>query len=186
MDDFVLTVNKRLKEAALGDKESVRLLYETVGGHLYYVAFRYLEDEEKAKDVTSEFWSDIYEIAAKFTLSFNGYAYLKRIMVNRSLDYIRKHKREVPLTDGIIEAYERANPVDDGFEGQELNEAVRRGLATLSPTEKKIVYMVFWENATIREIAKTLNTSKSAADRAKQAAIKKLKDYLTAEGWDND
>lgn len=56
----------------------------------------------------------------------------------------------------------------------------------LNDTEKMIIYMIYWEEKTIRDCAKIIKISKSQVSRIKRAACEKLKGILQEDGWDKD
>jgi len=184
-----LQIENCLKNIAKGDISYVDNLYDLVQSNLYFIALKYLKDEQKAEDLLSDFWCDIVKYSKKYIFTLNAYSYLCKIVTNMALIRLRKDnvilKNNVQLTVEFIDKYEdiKFDAADEEIK-RELSLCLKKGFTLLSKEEKLIIYLTYWEEKTIRECAKEMGVSKSTAGRLKAAAIDKLKAILMAEGWD--
>lgn len=185
-----IQIDNCLKNIAKGNTSYVNDLYDLAQANLYFIALRYLRDEKKAEDLLADFWGDIVKISKKYVFSVNSYSYLCKVLTNMALARLRKDKEviehEVQLTKEFLDRYETIRFDDFSHEKQiqELGVSLKKGFALLNNEEKKIIYLIFWEGKSIRECAKVMAISKSAAGRIKISAVKKLKTILEKDGWD--
>jgi RNA polymerase sigma factor (sigma-70 family) len=86
------------------------------------------------------------------------------------IDECRKYKKENSFLDHN-EMDEHANVASPISKGQAISEDLLRGL---SPQEKEALYLKFVEEETIREIAKSMDVSRSTAHRLVHTAMRKI------------
>lgn len=175
-----------------GDKNGVEVLYDLMQSKLYFLAFKYLHNEREVENLLSDFWTNIYSIAKKYKYSLNAYNYLNTVVINMALMRLRKRKtilkREISLTPELLEKYEAIQfEVNNALVSvSDLRQSFKKGFKMLNDTEKMIIYMIYWEEKTIRDCAKIIKISKSQVSRIKRAACEKLKGILQEDGWDKD
>lgn len=175
-----------------GDKNGVEVLYDLMQSKLYFLAFKYLHNEREVEDLLSDFWTNIYSIAKKYKYSLNANNYLNKVVINMALMRLRKRKtilkREISLTPELLEKYEAIQfEVNNALVSvSDLRQSFKKGFKMLNDTEKMIIYMIYWEEKTIRDCAKIIKISKSQVSRIKRAACEKLKGILQEDGWDKD
>lgn len=71
---------------------------------------------------------------------------------------------------------------DGDLENAELRVLVEKAMDALTPRERLVLQDIFFEDKSIREIAKEINVSKSTAENIKQSAIAKMKKELDKSG----
>ena len=83
-----------------GDEKSRRELYLRYGGAMLAIGVRYLSDQQTAEDVLHDVFINVLTNFHKFTYRGEGSlkAWLKRVMVNGALDYLRRN-RQVEAVD---------------------------------------------------------------------------------------
>ena len=98
-----------------------------------------------------------------------------KIVRNTALDFLksRKLKREVGE-----EAFFSLSSLDYSPERRENAIALEAALKKLEPDERRIIYLIYYLDMTIREIADEMKLSKSAVQRLKEKAEAKLKNLL--------
>lgn len=136
---------------------------------LYRLAYTYVKNESDAMDIVQE---SAYR-AIKNASSLKSESYIKtwlwRIVINTSLEVLRRQKREVfqnpPPEYGAEDVYSDFDTID--------------ALDILSEKERAVIILRFFEEKTLQEIAdileENLNTVKSILYRS----LKKLKLTLT-------
>ena len=164
-----------------GDKAGQKVLYDMYKDILYPICLRYTKNEHEAEDV---FIEGFYKILTKMDAykgegSFEGW--MKKIMVNESLMYLRKKMRlnlMVELTDHDIEDTESGIDHIDYEQFLEI-------LAELPDGYRTVFNMYVIEGYKHKEIAEILeisiNTSKSQLILAK----KRLVDICKKKGFYN-
>ncbi len=145
------------------DKETTEQVLENYGDTIYRLALHYVKDAADAEDVVQEvllafFTREIPEERRK--------AWLLRVTVNKSLDILRKRKRQTPLSE---------EPPDPS--AQERT-SLAEELKELSPLDREIIYLFYFEGYTSKEIARFVKKTDGAVRKRLERAKSKLKRIL--------
>ncbi len=178
------TEERLLEACRKGDRKAQRELYEKYAGLMFSVCRRYISEEEAAEDVLVCGFMKVFSKIDQFKSEGSFEGWIRRIMVNESLTYIRKNKSLYMQVE--IENAEREpdyNQLQDHLEVEDLMKMIDR-----LPTGYKTVFNLYAiEGFSHKEIAEQLdiseNTSKSQLSRAR-AHLQKL--LVEAEHYLND
>lgn len=176
-------INKCLMKIKNGNEKYVDILYYLIAHKLKYIALKYLQNEEEAKDIEQNFWADIYKNAKNFKYVENGYSYLCRIMMCMSVNRYKKiqterHHTVEDIETSLIDLFDEDTFIDK----LDNRIAVQKALDNLEPKERAVMYLITYDDKTIEQVAKDLKISKSKIGRIKLSAEEKLKKELTAMG----
>ncbi len=157
------------------NREAQHALYEFFSSKMYTLCCRYIKDKMEAEDVLVMAFTKIFERIDQYKNEGSFEGWIRRIMVNESLSYLRKNKNMYLETD--IEAADR-EPDYDRIESQMEAEDLMKLIAAL-PTGYRIVFNLYAvDGFSHQEIAEQLgiseNTSKSQLSRARALLQKKL------------
>lgn len=157
------------------NREAQHALYEFFSGKMYTLCCRYIKDKMEAEDVLVMAFTKIFERIDQYKNEGSFEGWIRRIMVNESLSYLRKNKNMYLETD--IEAADR-EPDYDRIESQMEAEDLMKLIAAL-PMGYRIVFNLYAvDGFSHQEIAEQLgiseNTSKSQLSRARALLQKKL------------
>ena len=140
--------------------------------YLYRMAYVYVKNEQDALDVMQETAYRAYK--NYHTLQTPQYfkTWVTRIVINCAIDYIRKNKGVLPLED-----YAENLPELSHSEEQQiiLSATLQQLMNTLSPTEKSIVLLKYYEQNTFQEIAKSLSLPTGTVKSMLYRALHKLR-----------
>jgi RNA polymerase sigma-70 factor (ECF subfamily) len=117
----------------------------------YRLAFSYVKNADDALDVVQE---SIYKaISVIDTLKNPGYlkTWFYKILVNTSLDLLRKRKKLIVVDDEVLLSYDSG--AFDNCEDIDLQKA----LDSLPPQYRSVVILRFFEDLKIEEIASILD-----------------------------
>lgn len=160
-----------------GDRRSQQAVYKLLYGKMKAVCLRYTKDSDQAMDVLQEGFIKVFQNMEKYTGvgSFEGW--VRRIMVNLSIDRFRKQKNDFLLLNSNmspedfedeIEDEEDESAVDYDFKPSQIIEAMQQ----LSPAYRTVFNLYVFENYTHQDIADSLGisvgTSKSNYAKAKR------------------
>lgn len=138
---------------------------------LYRLAFSYVRNEEDALDIIQE---SAYK-AIKNAKSIREEDYIKtwlwRIVINTSLDCIKKNHKECSL-DSIVEK---------GKEDVYTDFDTRRALDVLNHKERTIITLRFFQEWKLEEIAKVLNININTVKTLLYRSLKKLENEISNE-----
>lgn len=180
--------SKLIKRCKAGDIDSFEELIENYQLMAYNIAYKLLNNQEDAKDVTQEALIKVYKSIGKFRGDSNFSTWIYRIVYNSAIDFIRKQKKsntysidkELESEDG---SYKR-DIADDKYipekvyEEKEKKELVHKALNSLPDKYRGVLilrdihYFSYDEISNITKVP--VGTVKSRINRGRQ----KLKEIL--------
>jgi RNA polymerase sigma-70 factor (ECF subfamily) len=157
------------------DRHAQRFLFERLSGKMLALCCRYVKDRMDGEDVMVMAFTKVFDRIGQYKGEGSFEGWVRRIMVNESLTYLRKNKSMYLETD--IEAAER-EPDYNKLGGELEAEDLRKLIGDL-PTGYRIVFNLYAiDGFSHQEIAAQLgvseNTSKSQLSRARTLLQKRL------------
>ena len=147
-----------LSQIAGGDRSAFTQLYLSAKPSLIrYAAAMLAGDVDAAMDVVDEAFLNIWREAGRYTGDGSADGWIRRIVRNKAIDWLRS-RRERPLpTDGEGGfAHRQADDADTPEASAEKTSAaneLRRALARLSPHHREVVWLCYFEDRSLSEIA---------------------------------
>lgn len=142
---------------------------------LYRFAYSYVKNQQDALDIVQESirkgLCSIHNIDNSAVIK----SWFYRIIVNTSIDMIRKRKKEQLVEDETIEYFAQGN--EDQYKDLDLKEAVE----ALPHTYRTIIILRFFEDLKIEEIAQVLDENVNTIKTRLYRALKLLRIELDAE-----
>lgn len=143
-----------------GDEKAFTIAYELYNKLIYVLSYRYLMDEERAKDVVQYVFVKLWEYRAELNIGISLKNFLFTMAKNYILNLIRNENT------ALEKQYEIAQQVlgyeDDLVEKLERREQMSlfyQALAKLPEQKKRICVMKIREEMSNKEIAERLNVS---------------------------
>ena len=160
------------------DMQSVCRLHELTGGVFRHIALRYLGNLHDSEDLVQDFWAEIFVIASKYRFNTNAFAYLCKTFTNMTINYCIKKGREINRNVNYIDYENIVSDNGSSVDNLILCSVIDSAIGSLKKKKKIIVQLTYFEDLTVREIAKMISKSKSQVDRIKKEALAKLKNKL--------
>jgi RNA polymerase sigma factor (sigma-70 family) len=166
-----------------GDSTAQRKVFDHFSSKMYAVCCRYVKDKMEAEDVLVTAFTKVFQRINQFKSEGSFEGWIRRIVVNESLTWLRQHKYMQVETDIEAADYEPDYQIlDDHLQAEDLMKLID-GL----PAGYKVVFNLYAiEGYSHKEIADQLgineNTSKSQLSRARvylQKQLALLQDDLT-------
>jgi len=158
-----------------GDRKSLNQLYQKFYGYAMGICLRYARSREEATEIVNDGFYKVMTNLDKYTpgLSFKGW--LRRVMINASIDHFRKHEKHYNSFDISYVNHEYVTP--DAL--QALSEEVILDAVQKLPPSYRIVFNLYViEGYKHDEIAQKLGisvgTSKSNLNVARAKLMKAL------------
>jgi len=178
---MTLNINKSTSEEELvrkclmHDYKAQRVLYDRYSGKMMGVCLRYIKDRGEAEGVMVGGFMKVFEKISQFSHQGSFEGWIRRIMVNEALSYIRRNKSMSVEVD-IEKASEQP---DFQFLGETLEEMELLELIHELPVGYRTVFNMYAiEGYSHKEIGEMLdiseNTSKSQLSRARSWLRQKL------------
>lgn len=131
--------------------------------------------EEIAADVFVKIWNNSENLKAESIKS-----YLAVIARNLAIDYLRKHKREVPIEK--IELTDTINIEEETIHHIE-SEEVKKAIDELKPKSKELLLRFYFLYQPVLQIAEEMNITEASCKTGLHRARKELKEVLYRKGY---
>jgi len=166
-----------------GDREAYYKLYKLYSRSMYNIGFRIVNNADEADDVLQEAFISAFKNLDYYRGDASFGAWLKRIVVNKAINYLNKRKLERFPEDDRWDVKEETSE-DDLDHFPYTVEQVRRAIEQLPDGYRSVLSLYLLEGYDHGEIAEILgiteSTSKSQFNRSK----KKLKGLLDGKGYE--
>lgn len=160
-----------------GNPKAQFQLYKLYYKAMYSVSLRIVNDEMEAEDIMQEAFLSAFKKIDSYKGEVSFGAWLKRIVVNRSLDYLKKKKLEFEEIDEKTAQMEYELPVQ-----QELDVKVLKNAIQKLPDGYRIVLSLFLiEGYDHDEISQILGISNSSSRTQLLRAKNKLRELLKSK-----
>ena len=175
--------SRKNTEAKSLNRASIGVLYDKHAPWLLAVCLRYIGTREDAEDVMHDGFMKIIRSIDNFKEKQTGSleAWMRRIMVNTALNFIRDHKKEKMFIhlDPVLESVQVPSDNDDDFGRCDLTKDQLMDLVCELPAGYRTVFNLYvMEDYSHKEIAELLgiseNTSKSQLSKARNLLRKRL------------
>jgi RNA polymerase sigma factor (sigma-70 family) len=177
--DLAINIKKQESEliTAVQQRErwALKKIYEEHYDYLFPVCLRYAQSEPEAEDIMHEGFIKIYKNISKYEAGTSLKSWMRRIMVNSSIDHYRERKRK--RTEEITPMLKMRSKRPDVFSKLTVDE-ILLALRKLSPTYRTVFNMFVIEGFSHREIANALNITESTSRSNLVKARNKLKSIL--------
>jgi len=165
------------------DSSAQKLLYDMYSSKMYGLCYRYVKDSMEAEDVLVTAFMKVFDKIQQFKGEGSFEGWIRRIVVNEALTYLRRHRSMYLETD--LEQADREpnyNALSDHLEAEDLLKMIQE-----LPTGYRIVFNLYAiDGYSHKEIADQLgiseNTSKSQLSRARTY----LQRVLLEQDWNGN
>jgi RNA polymerase sigma-70 factor (ECF subfamily) len=153
-----MPIEQQLRDIARGDKAAFAFVYKQFQPiFIRYATGLLAGDTDAAEDVVNDAFIAIWQQADRFANSGSAQGWMRRIVRNKAVDWIRK-RRERPM-DQMVEQSLSAQLSDDGatpFDHTEQSlsaQKLRSALTMLNLEHREAVWLCYFEELSIAEIA---------------------------------
>ena len=166
-----------------GDQKAQFQIYKLYYKTMYNTSLRIVNDSMEAEDIMQEAFLSAFEKIDTYSGTVSFGTWLKKIVVNRSLDSLNKRKEIFENIDSHVEIKDESD--DETARREELDvkvEAIKEAINALPDGYRIILSLYLLEGYDHDEIAQILSitssTSRSQLTRAKQKLINDLKKVI--------
>ncbi len=146
---------------------------------MFNICHRIVGNQEMAEDVLQEAFVNAFQNLKSYQGKASFGAWLKKIVVNKAISYLRKNQLELVMMD---EHFEVKDTSDVDEEELVLKVESIRGAIQKLPNGFRVVFSLYLlEGYDHKEIAEILNISESTSKTQYNRAKKKLKEILKEE-----
>jgi len=157
------------------EKWAQKAVYEEMYSDLLLVCLRYASNNQDALDILHDGFIKVFRNISKYKVGTSFESWLRRIMINTSIDYYRREKRR--WTEDIENAHHLSGPSDGAIE-QMGEKEILQAIQSLSPAYRMVFNLYVIEGYSHREIADVLNINESTSRSNLVKARSKLRDIV--------
>ena len=162
-----------------GNRKAQFELYKLYAKAMYNVALRIVNDDDEAEDVLQEAFLDAFTRLESFRAETTFGLWLKQIVINKSINQLRKRKAEFVNLDGVDVPDEVAQDEEElKYQVNEIKEAV----AKLPDGYRVVLTLCLFEGYDHEEISHILKISENTSRSQYMRAKTKLNSLLEKRG----
>lgn len=179
-----------------GDKNALKEIYEAYMTYVFSVIYQIVGNHADAEDITADFFVKLWTGSDKYVGGTGHKAYLATIARHMAIDYLRKHKKEVLVSEFTTEISEDDSQIESGamvvsdtqsdtrsgtgtvsLVEQEVIEdiSLKEALDKLKPREREVINMKIMGDMTFKEIAEATKSPMGTVTWLYRQAINKLR-----------
>jgi RNA polymerase sigma factor (sigma-70 family) len=174
-----LVRDELVERCKLGDTASYETLYRQYSKAMYNTSLRIVNNSADAEDVLQEAFVDAFRSLNDFHYRSTFGAWLKKIVINKSINILRKRKMDLVELD---HSNAHAITEDEQLDEQEVQykvEQVKKAIQKLADGYRTVLSLYLLEGYDQEEISEILgithNTVRTQYIRAKQKLLQILK-----------
>lgn len=168
-----------IEDCKKGQRRAMHKLFKTFYGSLLTVCMRYAHCYEDAQDMVNEGFMKIFSALGTYQASGSFEAWMKTIMVNAALDYLRKYRHSTEtvnyddVTDDVLQHHDE-NEALSKLSTDELMQLIQQ----LPQMSRTVFNLYVFEDMPHAEIAKLLNIKEGTSHWHLNFARTKLKEAI--------
>ena len=144
---------------------------------MYHVALRILQNNEEAEDVLQESFVKAFTSIAQLQNASAFGAWLKRIVVNKSINHL--NKKSIQWSQKDVEQIEKEEDFEEELPWANLTVTdVKSAMSKLSDGYRVVFSLYMFEGLSHAEIATSLNITESTSKSQLNRAKKRIKENL--------
>lgn len=152
------------------NREQLDVYAEKYGKDVFRAAYSYVRNHADSEDIMQETFLRLYKCEKTFASDENVKAWLLRVAINVSKDYLKTswlHKR-AELDEGMSYEDEKERSLDEA-------------MAKLKPDYRIAVYLHYYMGYSVKETAELMGISESNAKIRLKRGREALREFLTDE-----
>jgi RNA polymerase sigma factor (sigma-70 family) len=174
-------IHKELIEGCrLFDQKCQSQVYKLYYKAMYNISLKLVKNPLEAEDIMQESFLSAFEKIGTFSGTVSFGAWLKKIVENKSLDFLRKNR---PVFEELKDSRSVCSTEDESFQ-EEIHakvEKIKEVISTMPTGYSTVLSLNLLEGYDHNEIGEILgidpNSSRSQFSRARASLVERLKEY---------
>lgn len=163
-----------------GDVGGLEELVRSYSDRLVRFAYGYVKDPDAAEDVAEDTFAALIFKRRHFEGEDGFRAWLYKIARNKSIDYLRKHARSVPLSGA--ERFSGGGNFEYELFAKERDRQVFDCMQVLPEQYRSALYLAYFDGFSVNEIAKIMKKSRKQVYNLLARGRSSLREILIREG----
>lgn len=166
-----------IEDCKRGNQKAQYRLYQLYNKAMFNICLRMMNTREEAEDILQEAFSEAFLQLHTFRYESSFGAWLKRIVVNRCINALKKRRAKLVLTDEMQDVAIEPNEISD--DGMKLSvKKILNAVSKLADGYRVIFTLYMLEGYDHAEIGEILNISESTSKSQYMRAKAKLREML--------
>ena len=162
-----------------GNERAFTAIYERYHKLLYVLAYKYLKDNDTAKDAVQQIFLKLWESRSLFSIQINLRNYLYTMLKNHLLNEIRNNYTALEKNYELAqETIEYENEILSKLEEKEMTEQLYRAIDSLPEQKKAVCLYKLKDSLSNQEIAEKMQISIPTVKTHYSQAIKLLREHF--------
>lgn len=177
MSDFGVSSYRRYQQ---GDPNALEELVRTYSDPLVRFAYTYVQNSSTAEDIMEDTFATLLVKKREFYDDSHFRAYLYTVARNRAMDYLRRHKREVPLED--VQNVLSSGDLEDSMIHRQVRQTVYVCMQKLPAQYREVLLLSYFDGFSVEEIKGIMGRSSKQVYNLLARARVALRKLLEQEG----
>lgn len=178
-----MTDSKLIAGCKTNNKKAQIELYRRYNQAMYNIAYRLLRNTEDAEDIIQESFLSAFKKIHQFKAEVTFGAWLKKIVVNKSINHLRKTQLAIVDIDKVNYGYEDIEPDHWKVDGDIILKEVKEAIDLLPEKYRFVTMLYLIEGFDHPEISDILNISVAASKTQLMRGKIKLRKTLKLKGY---
>jgi len=174
--DIRFTHQTLVEQCKTGNASSQYELYDLYVDAMFNIGFRFLGNKEDAEDIVQDSFVDAFKKLQSFKYESSFGAWLKRIVINKSINHLKA--RRIPVVPMDTHEFHLAEETPLEAEAVDIKK-VQWGMAQLPDGYRQILTLYLIEGYDHVEIGEILDISTSTSKSQYHRAKKKLLEIIS-------
>ncbi len=171
--------------------QGLEILYDRYKKYVYTLAYRYAGNKEDAMDLTQEVFVSIFKSLDNFKEELSILPWVKRITVNKCLNFLRDRKEAISLNqtiDGDLEIQDlicSPETTESKVQYFDTKQALDAAIHKLSSEERMAVILRHMKGMKYEDIARTMDVPLGTLKTLLHRGRKTIKESMVKDGiWE--
>ncbi len=144
-------------------------------------AYCYVGSSAAAEDIMEDAFAALFVKKLTFYAPEQARSWLYKCVHGKAVDYLRRHKRQVPLCD--VENVLAGSDMEQSFYKKERNQLLYRSIQALPGQYRQVLILSYFDGFSVPEICQILGKNAKQVYNLLSRAKAALKEILIKEGY---
>jgi RNA polymerase sigma-70 factor (ECF subfamily) len=173
-----------IERSRKGNRQAQYQLYRMYAKAMFNICYRFMNDREEAEDMLQESFTEAFRRLESFRSESTFGAWLKRIVVNRCINEIKRKKAQLEFFEDMSPFEEQEDRPSEYETGLSV-EKIRKAMEDLPKGSRMIFSLYLLEGYDHQEISEILNISESNSKTQYMRAKQRIKEILKTQNYES-
>lgn len=163
------------------DHQAMATLYDSTSRIVYGLLLRIINDPATAEEVLLDVYTQVWRQASRYDAVRGGpMAWITTIARSRAIDRLRSDKQDLQREEELETAgnFAASENVEEDVANLELQQIVHKAMELLTPEQREVIELAYYEGMSQSEIALKLNQPLGTVKTRTRTGMMKLREQL--------